>query len=170
MASLPRSGSSTSLNESPESTTMRECHMALVELLKPAVGSLGDALFARGLIPPDVKDGIQETTSKATAIRDVIGYLQTQIRYDRQVYHKFVDVLREQGPWTNAVVEQLTSCYESQDTIPEPMSVESESSKSQGKLQLEFTVPQDVPRPQELYHSLGSVKFKVLQEDQVSPY
>ena len=161
MASLPRNTSSTSLNESPEYTTMRECHVVLVDLLKSAVGSLGDVLFAKGLIPSDVKESIHETTSRASATRVVIDHLTTQIKYCPSLYHEFVRVLEEQGLWTRAVVEKLTSCYDSQAAIPEssPMSVESSEPQSLKNREQENKPGQDSTEPK----SIPPTVLKVLQ-------
>ena len=59
MASLPKNTTLASIEESPEYTTMRECHVVLVDLLKPAIASLGNTLFAKGLIPQDVKENLR---------------------------------------------------------------------------------------------------------------
>ena len=141
---------------------MRECYVVLVDLLKPAIASLGDVLFSRGLIPLDVKESIQETCRPSAAVREVVTYLTSQVKYDLSVYHTFVSILREQGQWTELIVEKLTSCYESQTTTPESSSVTLKSSESQSKLQVEVTVPQKV------FIVLDTVEVSVLVEDQVS--
>ena len=125
---------------------------------RPAITSLGDVLFARGFIPLDVKEGIQDTRESA---RKVVNCLTTQIKHNPSVYQKFVKILREQGQWTELVVEKLTSCYESQTATPESSLVSLKSSESQSKLRLEFTVPQ------EMFTVLESVQVSVLVEDQV---
>ena len=130
---------------------------------RPAITSLGDVLFARGFIPLDVKEGIQDTREST---RKVVSCLTTQIKHNPSVYQKFVKILREQGQWTELIVEKLTSCYESQTAItPKSSSMSLKSSESQSKLRLEFTVPQDIP--QEVFTVLESVQVSVLVEDQV---
>ena len=156
------STSSTSVEESPEYTTMRECHVVLVDLLKPAIASLGDVLFARGLIPLDVKESIRETRKSA---RKVVNCLTTLIKHNPSMYDKFVSILGEQGLWTELIVEKLTSCYESQTATPESSSESLKSSESKGKLRLEFSVPQGIS--QEVFALLKSVQVSVLIEDQV---
>ena len=145
---------------------MRECHVVLVDLLKPAIASLGDVLFARGLIPLDMKDSVQETSRPSAAARLVVSCLTTQVKYNPSVYHKFVSILREQGQWTELIVERLSSCYESLTACPKSPSASLKSSESLNRLQLEFTLPQDVP--QELLTVLESVQISVRVEDQVS--
>ena len=160
------STSSTSVEESPEYTTMRECHVVLVDLLKPAIASLGNALFARGLIPQDVKENLRmNSITPADKASEVVDCLTDQVKHNKSAYHKFVSILREQGQWTELIVEKLSSCYESQTATPES-SLSLKSSESQSKLRLEFTVPQDIP--QEVFTVLESVQVRVLVEDQVS--
>ena len=158
--------SSTSVEESPEYTTMRECHVVLVDLLKPATASLGDVLFARGLIPQDVKENLKmKYVTPADKAREVVDCVTCHVKHSKSAYHKFVSILREQGQWTELIVEKLTSCYESQTATPESSSVSLKSSESQSKLQLEFTVPQDIPHV--VFTVLESVQVSVLVEDQV---
>ena len=145
---------------------MRECHVVLVELLKPAIASLGDVLFARGLIPQDIKENLRMSSiTQADKAREVVDCVTGQVKHNKSVYHKFESIIREQGQWTELVVEKLTSCYESQIAPPESSSVFLKSSESQSKLRLEFTVPQDIP--QEVFTVLESVQVSVLVEDQV---
>ena len=162
------STSSTSVEESPEYTTMRECHVVLVDLLKPAIASLGNVLFARGFIPQDVKENLRMNfITPANKASEVVDCVTSQVKHNKSAYHKFVSILREQGQWTELVVERLTSCYESQSATPESSLVSLKSSESQSKLRLEFTVPQDIP--QEVFTVLESVQVSVLVEDQVLP-
>ena len=102
----------------------------------------------------------------ADKAREVVDCVTSQVKHNKSAYHKFVSILREQGQWTEMIVEKLTLCYESQTATPESSSVSLHNSESQSKLRFEFTVPQDIP--QQVFEVLESVQVSVLVEDQVS--
>lgn len=114
---------------SPEYNTFRRCHFTLVDLLKVSIGRIGDVLFAKGHIPPEVKDEIQETNGRTAAekARKVIGCLTNRIKHNPAVYHEFVDILKQEGQWTQLIVEKLTSEYFFPSAFPS-MRVEFEGS------------------------------------------
>ena len=111
---------------------MIECYEVLVNLLKPSIDSLGDTLLSRWLIPLDIIEKLRISSTAADKARVLLDCLTGQVKYNESAYHKFVSILREQGQWTESILEKLTSCY----------SRALKSSESQ--IQQESTVPQDV--------------------------
>ncbi len=148
-----------SQEESPEYRAMRECCGMMVELLQYSIGRLGDALFARQLIPLDVKKNLRATTqSEENKTREAIEYTISQIKHNPQVFHDFVAVLKEQD--LVDVADQLVSCYEAQTATPQPSTLPSSTSQSSPGQQ--YTLPSNV-----IQMMIESVRVVSLQEDQV---
>ena len=147
-----------------EYNTMRECHDVLVDLLEPDIDSLGDVLFARGLIPEGIINNLRRSSiSPADKTRDVVYCMTKRARRDRGTYQKFLNILKEQGQWTEVIVEKLTSCYESQTATFESSSV---SSELKSKLLMVIEVPHD--QKDVLVTTLENMKIKIHVTGQVS--
>lgn len=165
MAAVSRTPSTRSLEEPPEYRAMRESHVIMVDVFKHSIDSLGDALFAKQLIPLDVKDNLRTMISQATKTREVIDCVTGRVKYKPQAFHDFIMVLKEQGWWTEPAVEHLLSCYETQAMIPQPPSTSSSPRHdSQSTPRIELTVPQEVPS------EVGIIQISVLYEDEVCLY
>ncbi len=156
--------------ESPEYATIRECHVALVDILSMSINSVVVALISKGLIPPDVADKVQltGTITQASKTREVTNCLSIQIKHNPKIYHKFVEVLNEQGQWTQSIVEKLTSCYNSlllrvQDQA-QKASPQNESTIINKDLHLGLTIP--AGSSQEVLKSLRRVQVSVDYEYQ----
>ncbi len=162
MTSVSRSSSASSLEESPEYRAMRECYTVMVDLFKPSIESLGDALFAKELIPLDVKEKINTIAlPSSNKTRDVINCIIGKVKHKPQVFHAFVAVLKEQDFLD--VADELVSYYNVQTATPQPSTLP--PSTSQSKLRLQYTLPEGVPS--EVIRMLESVTVSVLFEDKV---
>ena len=160
----PTPNKSSSSDESPEYTTMRENYDKLVDLLSPSIASLTRTLFARNLIPKAVMNKLRtSSTPEADKTADLLSYLMSRIELEQSVFHNFMKALEEHDP---SVAEMVTTSYKSHTFVSDVSSLSLKSSESQSKLRLEFTVPQDIP--QEVFTVLESVQVSVLVEDQVS--
>ena len=98
-------------NESPEYRTIKLTWALLTDLLSHSIQLIGDKLFAEGLIPTDVHDTVRGSTRPRQATRDLLTYLIDQIQINTSVYNKFISILKSLGPWTNSMVENMTTCY-----------------------------------------------------------
>ena len=123
---------------------MTKCHVALVDLIKPAVASLGDALLANGLIPQDSMETLRmSSVPAADKARIVVGCLASRIKHDKNAYREFVSILKKQDLWSQFIAEMLTSYYKAQTATLDSLSVSLKSSESQCKLLAEFEIPCD---------------------------
>lgn len=162
-----------SIKETPEYTTMRECQMILVDLLSPSINSVVDALFAKGMIPQDVKDEVQLNSMKISTAktREVISVLTTRIKYHPSVFHEFVSLLKHQDLWTEAIAVNLTSCFESKSNeVASPDSFDDSKPQAmiQDQIHLKLTLPRKCSEEvQKGLSEVQSVQFSMNYRDQV---
>ncbi len=152
--------------ESPECEALRKCHVVLIETLSLSINSIGDALFAKGLVPPDLRIKIQSsgnTIPPNEKAREILSSLSIQIKHDPKIFQKFVEVLTEEGPWAEFIVEKLTSCYKSLRGAQQTL-LKCESAGDE-KLHLKFTVSKDFS--EEVLRNIHSVQLSVNYKDQV---
>ena len=165
MATPAPNNSSTS-DESPEYSAMRENYHKLIDLLSPSISSLGNILFSQKLIPKAILDKLRmSSVQEADKTGELLSHLMNRVEHEPSVFHEFVKALKEHDPSNKMVVEMLMTSYQSHRAIHDVSLMSLKSSDSQSKLRLEFTVPQDFP--QEVFTVLESVQVSVLVEDQV---
>ena len=158
---------SSSSDDSPEYSAMRENYHKLINLLSPSISSLGNILFSRKLIPKAIMDKLRMSSiPEADKAGELLSHLMSRVEHEPSVFHEFAKALEEHDPSNKMVVEMLMASYQSHQVISDVTSLSLKSSESQSKLRLEFTVPQDIP--QEVFTVLESVQVSVLVEDQVS--
>ena len=158
------SRSSSSLEEGPEYRAMRECIVMMVDLLQFSIGRLGDMLFAKQLIPLDIKKKLSTTMqSEEQRTREAIEYIISEVKHTPKVFHDFIAVLKEQELLN--IADQLLSCYQSQTATPQPSSSLTPSYSQGGKLRLQYSLPEGMPS--EVIRALESVTISVLYEDKV---
>ncbi len=92
---------------------MREYNGMLVELLYISVEKLGDALFAKQIISLDVKKKLRNTTqSEENRTREAIECIISKVKHNSQVFHDFVDLLKELDH--QDIADKLLTNYHSQ--------------------------------------------------------
>ena len=98
---------------SPEYNTIKKRYDMLVDFLKPSIRSLGDRLFAKGLIPEDLNDKLtMNSITEADKARDVLKHLLTCIKLNSSVYDAFVELLK-QDPSNIELLEKLNTTLNS---------------------------------------------------------
>ena len=114
-------------DDTPQSITIRECYTVLINQLKSSIESLGDALYAKGLISPDIHSKVLLTSIvPANKAREVFSYLIERVKHDPNAYNGFIEVLIQNGRWTEPVVKKLEATlaykqshfHETQSTPP----------------------------------------------------
>ena len=100
--------------ETPEYRTMVSCIKELTDTTARGVSGISDVLFARSLMSDEIHrkmmDTYLEDHKKASIlIKDVSG----QIKLNPEKFLVFVDVLKEDGPWTNDIVSHVLKEYNS---------------------------------------------------------
>ncbi len=100
-----------SFDESPEYETLRECHTMMIDLLKTSIGSFGSELFAKKLIPLSVYENLPPVSRPAESTREIIIYLMNLVQHSTEKYHDIVSAVKELGPWTETITDQLEATY-----------------------------------------------------------
>ncbi len=100
--------------ETPEYKTMVSCIKNLTDTTARGVSGISDGLFARSLMSEEIHrkmmDNYLEDHKKASIlIKDV----SDQIKLNPDKFLVFVDVLKEDGPWTNDIVSHVLKEYNS---------------------------------------------------------
>ncbi len=100
--------------ETPEYKTMVSCIKELTDTTARGVSGISDGLFARSLMSEEIHrkmmDNYLEDHKKASIlIKDVSG----QIKLNPETFLVFVDVLKDDGPWTNDIVSHVLKEYNS---------------------------------------------------------
>ena len=104
-------------SESAEYKTMRKCTENLIQLLKHSIKDLGDTLFANELIPEPLYDKIRESRESTSAARSVVSFMTTLVQQKPSMYQTFLELLKNQGHWTDPIVEIMNKCYEIEKAI-----------------------------------------------------
>ncbi len=99
-------------DETPQSITIRECYTVLVGQLKSSIESIGDALYAKGLISQDIHSKVLlASVVPANKAREVFSYLIERVKQDPNAYNGLIAVLTQNGRWTDPVVEKLNATF-----------------------------------------------------------
>ncbi len=113
-------------DETPQSITIRECYTVLIGQLKSSIESIEDALYSKGLISQDIHSKVLLASVPANKAREVFSYLIERVKQDPNAYNGFIEVLAQNGPWTDPVVKKLNATleckqphfHETQSTLP----------------------------------------------------
>ena len=169
MATPAPNNSSTS-DESPEYSAMRENYHKLIDLLSPSISSLGNILFSQKLIPKAIMDKLRmSSVPEADKAGELLSHLMSRVEHEPSVFHEFVKALKEHDPSNKMVVKMLMTSYQSHKALPEVSSVSFQSNEPQSKrlgLEVELSAPGDMSQKE--FIVLKSVQVSVLVEDQVS--
>lgn len=113
MASLTQqSSSSKSGRSSPEYVTIRKCYQHIVSVVKESYGTIGDSLFSGGYIASALRDYIRmDSKTPIEKAQRLVDAIIDRVEHDPDTYHGFVEILDEQGSWTNILVKKLRELH-----------------------------------------------------------
>lgn len=113
--------------ETPEYRTIVQCNQMLVDLLKQSVNPIGSALFAKGYISSRIRDGLRmETVNPTDKAVKLLDCLTDRIKHDPKTYHEFVEILENEKPWTDLILESLSNTFQhctTDNVLPSPTTV-----------------------------------------------
>ena len=102
----------TSSTFSPEYRTFRKCYPTIIHYVKEQPGTFCDALFANNYIPITVRDYTRNKyisdEEKAQKLTDT---LIDRIEQDPSVFHGFIKIIEEDGPWADEFARKLKDGY-----------------------------------------------------------
>ena len=111
-------GTSQASTSTPEYLTLRKSYRVLITHIKTQPGSICDALFEKGYIPPGVRDSTRNRSilneEKAQTLVDTII---DRVAFDASVYHGFVDILKSEGPWAENITKMLTQQFKKEQAV-----------------------------------------------------
>ena len=97
---------------SPEYKTMCECCPKLVTLIRQSPSTIGNALFARNFLAPNVRNFVNDRmVSETEKAQRLVDTMTDRIQHFPDSFNDFVDVLEKEGPWTNDMVKELCDLY-----------------------------------------------------------
>ena len=103
----------TSSTSTPEYMTFRKCYPTIIHYVKKQPGTFCDALFANNYIPITVRDYTRNKyisdEEKAQKLTDT---LIDRIEQELSVFHGFIKIIKEDGPWASNFFETIRECYE----------------------------------------------------------
>ncbi len=99
---------STSGELTPEYLTLCEHYQRVIDHVKEQTNTICNELFSKGHITEEMCDLIRSSESKAEKLTDT---LRNRIKYNKKVFHDFMDILRKQGPCAIDIVECLEQTY-----------------------------------------------------------
>ena len=106
------SGLSHTPTTSPEYETMCECCPKLVTLIRQSPSTIGNALFARNLLAPNVRNFVNDRlVSETEKAQRLVDTMTDRIQHSPNSFKVFIDVLEKEGSWTDEMVEQLRDLY-----------------------------------------------------------
>ena len=115
MAASPHSDAGLSTSEY---LAFQKSYRAVVTHFKAQPGDICDALFENGLIPPAVRDFVRNRSmleeEKAHKLADTII---DKVELDPSVYHSFMSILKNEGPWAGSIVEQLEEAFKAEQAV-----------------------------------------------------
>ena len=97
---------------SPEYETMCECCPKLVTLIRQSPSTIGNALFARNFLAPNVRNFVNDRmVSETEKAQRLVDTMTDRIQHFPDSFNDFIDVLEKEGPWTNDMVKELRDLY-----------------------------------------------------------
>ena len=102
----------------PEYLAFRKCYTSVMTHISPQTGDICGALFEKGYIPTSVRiyattDGIPNDKKAQTLVDTVID----KVGVDPSVFHGFMSILKNEGPWADSIVEQLEEAFKEEQTL-----------------------------------------------------
>ena len=99
----------------PEYLALQKSYRAVVTHFKAQPGDVCGSLFENGLIPPSVCDYVitDAIPDSSKASRLMITQMD-KVEADHRVYHSFMSILKNEGPWADTIVEQLEEAFKAE--------------------------------------------------------
>ena len=115
MATPPRSVTGVS---TPEYLAFQKSFTAVVTHFKTQPGDICDVLFEKNLIPPAVRDFVRNrSTLEEEKARKLADTIIDKVELDPSVYHCFMSILKNEGPWADSIVEQLEEAFKAEQAL-----------------------------------------------------
>ena len=117
MASISQLRPSTS---TPEYMTFRKCYPTIINYMSEHLGHFCDKLFSKGYISPEVRN-IARNASKTERERaqKLADTLIDRIEQNPGVFHGFIKIIEEDGPWASDFIATLKDCHEAEEKLQE---------------------------------------------------
>ena len=97
---------------SPEYETMCECCSKLVTLIQQSPSTIGNALFARNFLAPNVRNFVNDRmVSETEKTQRLVVTMTDRIQLFPDSFNDFIDVLEKEGPWTSDMVKELRDLF-----------------------------------------------------------
>ena len=115
MAASPHSAPGQS---TPEYLALRKSYRAVVTHFKAQPGDVCGSLFENGLIPPSVCDYVStDAIPDSSKANRLMSILMDKVETDHRVYHNFISILKNEGPWADSIVEQLEEAFKAERAL-----------------------------------------------------
>ena len=97
---------------SPEYETMCKCCPKLVTLIRQSPSTIGNALFARNFLAPNVRNFVNDRmVSETEKAQRLVDTMTDRIQHFPDSFNDFVQILEKEGPWTSDMVKELRDLY-----------------------------------------------------------
>ena len=117
MASISQLRPSTS---TPEYVTFRKCYPTIINYMSEHLGHFCDKLFSEGYISPEVRDQARNASkTERERARILADTLINRIEQKPSVFHGFIKIIEEDGPWATDFIETLKNCHEAEEKLQE---------------------------------------------------
>ena len=105
---------------SPEYMTFRKCYPTIIHYVKEQPGTFCDALFANNYIPITVRDYTRNKyVSDEEKAQKQADTLIDRIEQDPSVFHDFIKIIEEAGPWADEFARKLKDGYKTERKVLE---------------------------------------------------
>ena len=105
---------SSSTEDSPEYSAMRENYDTLVDLLSPSIAGLARTFFAKELIPKAIMEKVRiGSIPEADKAGEVLTHLMSRVKLDSSVFQTIINIFVENDSSNKAIVEKLIESYKS---------------------------------------------------------
>ena len=102
-------------NSTPEYLTLRKSYKALVAHIKVQLGCICDSLFEQGHVSEEVCDYVgTDAIPDGKKARKLVNALMKKVEFECRIYHDFLSILKDEGPSSDYIVQQLEECYSSE--------------------------------------------------------
>ena len=97
---------------SPEYETMCECCPKLVTLIRQSPSTIGNALFARNFLAPNVRNFVNDRmVSETEKAQRLVDTMTDRIQHFPDSFNDFLQILEKEGPWTSDMVKELRDLF-----------------------------------------------------------
>ena len=112
---LPPSTAGTSTSEY---LALQKSYCAMVAHVRAGPQDICDALFEKGLVPSSLCHYVHTLAiPNEDKVRKLIDTLIDKVESDPSVYHGFLSILKNKGPWADSIVEQLEEAFKAEQAL-----------------------------------------------------